>query len=451
MSVKNELAYYGNEELLLRKSNELVAAKFRATDLETDIMNIAMSRIQLERNKNNGRNELIAKLYPSDINRIIKKGKNIYRDLKMASKLLTGHSMVVDTKSGFKAFAIITDANYENNILEIKFHDNLEPHLFELNNGRYATENIAMVTVLKGYAKRLYEILNLHSYKIKKFKGAGVKITYRLSELKFMIGVANVDETPVRKKINAYKSEEDIDWDYLYEHVSNEKMYTDWYKFKTQVLIPAQKEMQQKSNIRFEFEGLREGRPIKKIEFTIYENKPEEKWIEAESDAAKSIEENATSAYRQMRIPRYQFEELYDELVGHNGLVEADIDILLETAGLDEKKVFAAVSAADSVRHINNYMGWLISHIRGDYSEPIEVVEGSAEAAQQINEVKADYDNHKEEIGYSVWEKKKNDEEFKDFLTFLNKNEGLTLEDFELIFPTNKERLAQFIEWKKNN
>ena len=71
---------YTDDDLILKKSNALLNAKFKASDMENDIMNIAMTRI--ESAKINDKDFLVARLYPADINTFVHKGKNIYRELR---------------------------------------------------------------------------------------------------------------------------------------------------------------------------------------------------------------------------------------------------------------------------------------------------------------------------------------------------------------------------------
>lgn len=426
-------------EYKVSKSRDLVHGKYRATDLEYDIMNIAMTRIQ--KVQTDEKEELVAKLYPNDINRIVKKGKNIYRDIKTTSSAMPGHTMVIEKSNGdgFVAFSIMPKVEYENNVLTIHFSDELKPHLLGLT-GNFEIQNIAITSILKGYAKRLYEILNSHAFKIP--SNGAYHTTYRVSELKFMLGIANMDEAGVKKKIASYKKGEEIDYDYLYDHVVKEKMYERWDKFSAGVLKKAQKEFEEKADIKFEYFGIREGHETKKVEFAIYRNQPSVDWQQIFFENKKIIGESSTSDYQEYTL----FENMYPLVapyINHNGLTEEDLTILLGHANNNSKLVVDAINYADQQEHISNYMGYLVNFIKkGGFKEPIEVMDGSAEGAKMAKEI------HKESKSETnqkrMWERIQNNDDFEEYLDEM----GVSFENMDILFDTYAAKVENYVEWK---
>lgn len=440
---------YTDDDLILKKSNALLNAKFKASDMENDIMNIAMTRI--ESAKINDKDFLVARLYPADINTFVHKGKNIYRELKTAAKLLTGHTMLIETPDAennggsFHAFAIITDVSYssESGVLEIRFSEHLRTHLFDLTS-HYATENIALITMLKGYAKRIYEILNEHKYKIKTAPDGVYSVVYRLNEFRFMIGLANIDESGVQRYIARNDA---VDWDELYDSIAKEKIYPIWQKLKEKILIPAQKELKEKADICFEFEGLREGRSIKKIRFDIMKNTPSVKWTAQAKALRKNLESKSSDEYKQtICATNNSYKELYEEFLGHNQLTVDDIDVLMKKADYDEECVRTAIKMADRQDNITNYMGWLVSCIERGYASPIEVIEGDAKKAERVKEVREEYEENREDVATRAWNKIKQKDDYPEFVESM-KSKGILEESFDIVF-TPEEMTKFYTEWK---
>ena len=80
------------------KSNDMVSAKFKSSLLENKIMAVGLTRIENDENDN-----LEAKLYPGELQKIFSDKAHIYRDLKKVAKRIVGHVIVLeDGKGNFK-------------------------------------------------------------------------------------------------------------------------------------------------------------------------------------------------------------------------------------------------------------------------------------------------------------------------------------------------------------
>ena len=437
------MSAHSNEPLAnlsVRKSNDFISAKYKSTLLENQIMAIALTRIEVNAFDKDA--PLEAKLYPGELKRLVSDSAHIYRDLKKLAKSITGHTMFLeDGKGNFKAFSVVPNADYIDGVFTIKFNNELRDHVLGLEKNYTSLELSVMTDFKKNSSFRLYEVLKKEVYKIPKKDGACVQVEYNISELRFIIGLANSDDQAVKNAMaNMGKN---IDWDELFEKLDKkDKKYEEWRDFQRRILKPAQEELKEKSDIRFEYKGIREGRKTKKLLFTIYRNIP--KNPEIINERKKIIEANV-AAFRQMEMPMDAYPKLYKAYVGHNKLAKEDIDLLLKKADYDEEKVRKAIEMADAQDNISSYMGWLIRCIENGYTQ-VETVAGSAQKAEVIHELRDSLEKNRDYIISRAWEKTKNKEDYGIFIEMIEKN-GMTEEILESVYSTN-ETLQMYADWK---
>ena len=87
--------------LSVRKSNDFIAAKYKSSLLENQVMAIALTRIEANAVDIDG--SLEARLYPGELKRLVSDPAHIYRDLKKMSKAITGHTMFLEDGKGLEA------------------------------------------------------------------------------------------------------------------------------------------------------------------------------------------------------------------------------------------------------------------------------------------------------------------------------------------------------------
>ena len=90
-------------------------------------------------------------------------------------------------------------------------------------------------------------------------------------------------------------------------------------------------------------------------------------------------------------------------------------------------------------------MGWLISCIENNYKDPVNVLEGSQEKAEIVNEISDYMDTHKNDIAEKYWEKITEKDDFLKFLKYMN----MTRDSMEIIYEDPTERVDMYINWKK--
>jgi plasmid replication initiation protein len=420
------------------KSNDLVSSKYKSSLLENKIMAKSLSCIEMNEN-----DELVAKLYPGDLLKICSDKNHIYRDLKRAAKRLTGHTVVVeDGKGNFKAFSIIPNASYEGGVLTIKFNQELKKHILGMTQN-FTQLSLPIVTSFENVnAFRLYELFKSRYYQAD--KEGNLDLEYNLSELKFIIGIANSDNEGHRNRLA--NMDKNIDWDYLYAALDKkDKKYGNWNDFKRGVLEPARIEMDAKADLSFEYEeGSKKGKKVITVIFHLHHNIPSIR----PTSILPSVD--TQEAERQLVIPEDlpDFEEFYNKYEGHNELTKQDLNHLLLQASYSTSVVEAAIQYADRQGEIiNNYMGYLVRCIQRRYfeNEPVAVVEGSHDIAVEYQEIREA--SHSDETKKKVWESTKKKEDFEQFLRYAE-NQGYTRDELDMILePGDAAKL--YIEWVK--
>ena len=424
-----------NTDLMIRKSNTLISGKFKTSILENKIMAIALTRIEIKDGCP------VARLYPGEIKQLLGKNTdtNIYKKLKRTAKLMTGHQIVIeDSKGNFSIFTMVNNADYVDKQFIITFNKNMTPFVHQLKNNFTTYEVATLMKIEKAHSYRLYELLKKEIYRSDPNINNGVVTKeYGLSELKCTIGLANTDEAGVQRAIADGKS-----WDEIYYNVVKDKSFEVWYEFRRQVLDVAQKELAEKSDIVFEYEPLKygSGAKVRRIRFYIAKNEPSK--TKPEMDRMVDLihtmnEEQVASDTDNDGVYSY---------IGHNKLTRDDIIEFMRVAEEDEEKVENAIKLADKQDYLKNYVGWIISCIKGKYEQPTEVIQGSSEKADTVNNLKTEIDNNEADIAERIWRKIKNKEDYIEFIAYLN-SKGIKENTLDVVYDTN-ERIDLYTNWK---
>ena len=424
-----------NTDLMIRKSNTLISGKFKTSILENKIMAIALTRIEIKDGCP------VARLYPGEIKQLLGKNTdpNIYKKLKRTAKLMTGHQIVIeDSKGNFSIFTMVNNADYVDKQFIITFNKNMTPFVHQLKNNFTTYEVATLMKIEKAHSYRLYELLKKEIYRSDPNINNGVVTKeYGLSELKCTIGLANTDEAGVQRAIADGKS-----WDEIYYNVVKDKSFEVWYEFRRQVLDVAQKELAEKSDIVFEYEPLKygSGAKVRRIRFYIAKNEPSK--TKPEMDRMVDLihtmnEEQVASDTDNDGVYSY---------IGHNKLTRDDIIEFMRVAEEDEEKVENAIKLADKQDYLKNYVGWIISCIKGKYEQPTEVIQGSSEKADTVNNLKTEIDNNEADIAERIWSKIKNKEDYIEFIAYLN-SKGIKENTLDVVYDTN-ERIDLYTNWK---
>lgn len=203
-------------------------------------------------------------------------------------------------------------------VVELRFDPNLKPFLLQLKNRftMYRLENIIQLS--SQFSIRLYELL-------KQYENIGNR-TFTLAEIREFIGI---DDTQYR-------------------------LYAD---FKRRVILAAQKELKEKSDVFFEFEEVKVGRSVGKLLFHIFTQPTPAKNITPVSDkAAKKIEADAGLEELQAILP--------EEYRNKSSLKKT----LLKYLASDGKDyVIRNIIYANDHSNRSNYRAYLSKSLQSDY------------------------------------------------------------------------------------
>lgn len=241
MPQKKQLPVTDSDIKLIRKANEFVEARYKFDIWETRVFAYMLTLIKYT-------DKEFAE-YQINVGDIVKefdlnKGGFVYDEIKKASeKLLTkrvqierttaeGIAEIVDT------YLVVSTARpkeaTKDNYIKLRFHSDLKPFLLELKQ-RYLVYDIRNILSLTSiYSIRLFELL-------KQYQKIG-KRRFLVDELKLALSIEPDEYT-------------------LYGH------------FKNRIILKAQKDLLEHTDIYFEFEEETEKKKVIAITFKIYDNK----------------------------------------------------------------------------------------------------------------------------------------------------------------------------------
>ncbi|SDW49368.1 Initiator Replication protein [Lachnospiraceae bacterium KHCPX20] len=427
-------------QMMVRKGNRLINAKYSASLLEEQLISIGTAKLPRD-----GSSYEVT-IYPSQIKRLIpaQNDKNIYSRLKRAaSNMTTGYGIFIeDGKGNFSAFPLVKEVRYENGEFKIFFNDALkDKELIGLLKDNYTSYSLLNIVNFRSeYSLRIYELIRQEKFKISKEHPRIIR-DFDLDELKCTIGIVNTQEEKVHNFI------QNRDWKRAVE-AAKEKKYSLWGNFERSVLRVARDEIKEKCDVFFDYSTITSGRGGKVIGV---------KFIIQKNDLAKSRKELNEELYRnvsaeigddysaQMSIDDY-ISGLPSSLLeydGHNGLTQKDLEVLYDESNMDAGAVVKAILAADEASKatvIKNYVGWIRSCIKNGYDELIMVANGTKEQGERIKEAKKIIESRTEEEEKTrladIWKKNKtrNSKIYQDFIRYLDKEKGLPLRVVEMTY-----------------
>ncbi|MEK4002944.1 replication initiation protein [Bacillus sp. FSL K6-2822] len=229
MSLKQDLQIKENN--IVSKSNTLIEANSRLNLVEQKMLLCLASNIEPS--------DRDFKTYTFPIKQFHDllglSGSTKYTELSKITKELV--SKVIEIRIGEELIQVswLSSAIYNKNkgTIDLRFDPLLKPFLLELSS-KFTSYRLANVVKLKStYAIRIYELLKQYEH-IK-------ERTISLENLRYYLDAIDV--------------------------------YPNYANFKQRVLKPSQKELNQKTDISFEFEEIKLGRKVQKIRFFIHSQK----------------------------------------------------------------------------------------------------------------------------------------------------------------------------------
>ena len=235
----------------------------------------------------------------------------------------------------------------------LKFDSSLKPYMLQLKElyTSYKLENILLLR--SKYSLRIYEILKSNQFK--KYW----EIT--LVELKYILGI-------------------------------KEKSYDTYQNLKNRVILKAQIELKEKTDIYFEFEEIKTGRKVTSLKFIIKSNKNNKKLL---SDNLNDISVDNAEIIEDKNI--LILKELFQDQVSIKNLKK-----ILESANNDIEKI-KKIYEYSKTQKIDNLVGFMIKMVKDkNFEEPIKQ-DKDYKKIHNFTE-REDYDYQKLEEGLLGWD-----------------------------------------------
>jgi plasmid replication initiation protein len=213
---------------VVTKSNILIEANYKLTLTEQKIVLFLVSKIRKDDDD--------FKIYTLPIKQFYEllgyKGNPKYSEMKKITKNLIGKVIEIKEGKKLKQMSWLSYVEYNENdgSVNLSFDPRLKPYLLQLKR-EFTSYKLKNVMELKsGYSIRIYEILK---------KWQTIKeVEIPLNELRKMVGATD--------------------------------RYQEYHNFKKRVLTSSQNEIEEKTDISFDYEEIKQGRKVVSIRFIIH-------------------------------------------------------------------------------------------------------------------------------------------------------------------------------------
>lgn len=318
--------------------NKLVEARYHLTLQEKRLVLWLISQIQPHDKE--------FKTYRVSIKQLaaligVEKNKNLYHQMAEITGKLRSRPVDITEQDG----TILVQTTWLNaakyyfgqGYVELGFSTLLTPYLLELKGNFTKLELVAALSLSSIYGIRIYELLKQYE----------------------KIGSRTISMLDLRQRLGIEESE-----------------YLKYSNFKNRVLTIAQREINQKTDIRFEYTEIKEGRKITQFRFDIYPNNPV--GLKALSDVIEPGVPSQKPVSETIPIP----DELLTKL-RYFGIGRPKILDLAQKFGLEiiQAKLQDFEAAVDAGKEIAHPAGWLLSAIENDwsYKSPFEIAQEQKE------------------------------------------------------------------------
>jgi len=306
-----------NSENYVTKSNKLIEAKGKMTTLEQKIFATLISEIDID--------DKDFKEYEFNIKKFIDlSGSNenkIYIDIHDAARRLMNKIITIETDKTIMTIALLVSVETPKGkgIVKMRFHPFLKPYLLDLQ-GTFTKYQLKYVLQLKGtHSIRIYELL-------KQYEKIG-KREIQLEKLKSFLGLKN-------------------EYDRIYD-------------FERYVLKPAQKEINDVTDITVDYKKIKEGRRIAKISFIISSKKYKDPYLKSE-DGYKYISQLRN------KMPFLELEKLNDEQI--NELYTIAVE-KTENINADVYQYMKMNYYYSKMRAEDSFLGYYIKALENNYAK----------------------------------------------------------------------------------
>lgn len=318
-----------NKDYIVTKSNTLVTANYDLSLQEQKLILTLASMVQP--------NDEEFKEYEFKIKEFMEllgvDTKTKYTEIPKITKELMKKVFEIREGQDIVQLSWLSSARYKtgNGVVVLKFDSSLKPYMLQLKElyTSYKLENI--LSLRSKYSLRLFEVL-----KSNQFKKVWI---VELDELKKILGVT-------------------------------EKSYSVYQNIKNRIVIQAQKELKEKTDIEFDFEEIKTGRKVTSLKFYIHSNKTKNKNTKAIDEVSVTIEEDfevdITSEIK--NIIKSTCNEHISEKAA-NEIYKVALDNKNYNNALELIKEVAQYSLTQNIKA--SFVGWFKTMVR-NYEKPIK-------------------------------------------------------------------------------
>lgn len=349
---------FNYNDLAVVKSNRIIEAKYKLGARAQKFILLMVSMIEVK-DKEFKYQTIKIKDIESILNVDGKKWGGIYQEIKDIILSLNNRPLKIQNDDGsilIVNWIASAEIRKGKGVIEFEFSEKLKPYLLQLKSHftKFKFHNI--LKLRSSFAIRLYELMKAHQ-----FLG---KVTYTLVELKAILGI--------------------------------EGKYGAYYDFKRRILIPAQNELKEFSDVYFEYEEHKQGRSVHTLVFKILENKKitesitsKEKVEDVSDEVIEAIQAFGFSAFKAVELCQIGFDVIADVSVQEQVIerYESFEAFLKDKIGL--------VHFESRQKEIKNKAGYFLKALQENYQTKEYDLSKKRKVKrkenQQVNAIKAQY------------------------------------------------------------
>jgi len=313
-----------SKDYLVTKSNELICTSYDLSLQEQKIILTIASMVQPE--------DETFKEYEFKIKDFIKllglKDQSKYTELSKITLELKKKVFTIGEGTDLVQVSWLGGVRYKKKegTLILSLDPNLKPYMLGLKEfyTSYKLENV--LSLKSKYSIRLYEILKSNLFKN--------HVTIGLDELKTMVG-------------------------------ANEKAYGVYQNVKKKVILQAQKELNNKTDINFDYEEIKTGRKVTSIKFYINGTKVKNKVLDevcATSEGKSTIKEEKRSTELISKV----------KTIFKENITALEAKCILDASKGDINIIKEKYIQSQNVAKIASIVGWMLTALKDDYKAPKE-------------------------------------------------------------------------------
>lgn len=320
---------------IIRKSNALIEASYKLSTNQQKIILLLASSIKNE--------DEAFQPYRITVKEFAKllglNNHNIYRETLEAASDLLSQSLLISNDESDLRINWLSSVEYfkDNGVIELCFDPKLKPYLLQLKE-RFTSYRLQEVIQLRSsFSIRIYELL-------KQYQKIGFRI-FNVNELRKILGI-------------------------------EDSKYSLYSNFKNKVLLVAQSELAEKTNITFDIEEIKDGRKVARLKFIIRSRNDNQSAL---SIGIKPVPESLFSAVEREKADQnteltslfallpeaYKQKESIKKLLTEFLLSHGFDYVARNIAYTNDKS--NAVKPGTSLLKGSNYRNYLIKALRGDF------------------------------------------------------------------------------------